>query len=139
MILNSLNVSIKSKRYLKSDSVSKKWSEMNLFKIKKNKSSILYVLSFFCFCFSYILSVVVDPECQHINKKHQCYFADPSCRFESSNGNNSTTHSTIVYASSVVGSLIFLIIIVVALKCIWKKIRHKNSKNVFFVLMGNYI
>lgn len=54
--------------------------------------------------------VITDPACQYINTKQQCYVMDPSCPTDAYT-EETKNHETIIFACSVIGGLLVVLII----------------------------
>lgn len=70
------------------------------------------------------------PACQNINTKHNCYVMDPSCPSIVPADDNKHTDSddALVYACSILGSVIVLLIVALILAIILRR-RKKNGEN----------
>lgn len=58
------------------------------------------------------INLILDPACQNINRKQQCYVMDPSCPPQVSD-DMTNNDDAIIYALGVLGSLLVLSIVVI--------------------------
>lgn len=75
--------------------------------------------------------LILDPACQNINRKQQCYVMDPSCPNQVSD-DKTNNNDAIIYTCGVLGGLLVLSVAVL-LFFLLKRIRRKCSGIKWFI------
>lgn len=76
-----------------------------------------------------MFNCVIDPACQNISIELRCYVLDPNCT-DHSNPEQSSDQNNIIYAISITGGVLVLIVcfIIIMLCCKWRRAMRKKSK-----------
>ena len=103
---------------------------------------------FFPHLFITILYLFLDPACQNIDVKHNCYRLDPSCSSgiswnnishvqDKTNENANTSNEVIMHGFLALGALLVLTLIAIFVLsfCLWKMKKQRKGLYTFFVCL----